>query len=268
MTSTQIAAPHMGFDRFIPLDWAACALRIRAGVEGLETLETLIAETEPGEASKKQTRSVLKGLWLEPRADLIPFADRGAEILAEVDAPAVPALRWGMAIAAYPFFGKVAELIGRLTSIQGECSCAETRRRMAETHGERETAHRAANRVMQTQASWGALERIDKGRRVIRRPMMAIRDDTLVAWLVEAAIRSAGRPLSVTNLQSSPLLFPFSLDGPVALAVSDSPTLELHLGGSGPRPYRSGRPEATGAASSAAWIWASRSAASWEPGTA
>lgn len=138
-----------------------------------------------------------------------------------------------MAIAAYPFFGKVAEQIGRLTSLQGECTSAEIHRRMAETYGERETAYRAVNRVMQTQASWGALVRLDKGRRVIRRPMMAIRDDTLVAWLIEAAIRYAGRPLSVTTLHSSPVLFPFSLHGPLSLAVSATPTLELHLGGSG-----------------------------------
>jgi hypothetical protein len=125
LKSTKTAAPHIGFDRFIPLAWAACALRIRACLESAEALEALVSVTEPGEASRKKTRSVLKGLWLEPRADLIPFTDRGAEILAEVNEPAVPILCWGMAIAAYPFFGKVAEQIGRLTSLQGECSCAE-----------------------------------------------------------------------------------------------------------------------------------------------
>lgn len=232
MTPTKIAAPHIGFDRFIPLDWAACALRIRAGVESPETLETLIAETDPGEASRKKSRSVLKGLWLEPRADLIPLADHGIEILAEVDAPAVPALCWGMAIAGYPFFGKVAELIGRLTSIQGECTSAEIHRRMAETHGERETAYRAANRVMQTQAGWGALERMDKGRRVVRRPPMTVSHDGLTAWLIEAAIRYTGKAMSVATLQSSAVLYPFSLDQPLAFVVSRSPTLELRADGS------------------------------------
>jgi hypothetical protein len=233
LKGTKTAAPHIGFDRFIPLDWAACALRIRACLESPETLEALIGETKPGEASRKKTRSVLKGLWLEPRAELIPFTDRGAEILAEVNEPAVPALCWGMAIAAYPFFGKVAEQIGRLTSLQGECTSAEIHRRIAETYGERETAYRAVNRVMQTQASWGALERIDKGRRVVRRPPMTVSHDGLTAWLIEAAIRHTGRPLSVATLQSSPVLFPFSLHAPLALAVSSSPTLELHQGGSG-----------------------------------
>jgi hypothetical protein len=232
LKGTKTAAPHIGFDRFIPLDWAACALRVRAGVESPETLETLIAETEPGEASKKKTRSVLKGLWLEPRAHLIPFADRGVEILAEVNEPAVTALCWGMAIAAYPFFGKVAEQIGRLTSLQGECTSAAIHRRIAETYGERETARRAANRVMQTQASWGALERIDKGRRVVRRPPMTVSHDGLTAWLIEAAIRYTGKAMSVATLQSSAVLYPFSLDQPLAFVVSRSPSLELRADGS------------------------------------
>ena len=137
MTNTESNVPHIGFDRFIPLDWATCALRVRAGQETPETLEALIGERERSEASRKKSRSVLKGLWLAPRTGLALFADRGAVLLGEIEASAVPALCWGMAISAYPFFGKVAELTGRLTSIQGDCASAEVHRRMAETYGER-----------------------------------------------------------------------------------------------------------------------------------
>ena len=37
----------------------------------------------------------------------------------------VAALCWGMSVATYPFFGKVAELVGRLSAIQGDCASAE-----------------------------------------------------------------------------------------------------------------------------------------------
>ncbi len=143
----------------------------------------------------------------------------------------MPALCWGMAISAYPFFGKVAELTGRLTSIQGDCASAEIHRRMAETYGERETAYRAANRVMQTQADWGSLERVDKGRRIIRRAPMTISHDGLTAWLIEAALRYTGKAMSVATLQSSAVLYPFSLDQPLAFVVSRSPALELRADG-------------------------------------
>ena len=49
---------------------------------------------------------------------------------------------WGMAVATYPFFGKVAELVGRLSAIQGDCASAEVHRRMSETYGEREGTRR------------------------------------------------------------------------------------------------------------------------------
>ena len=232
MTKTESNVPHIGFDRFIPLDWAACALRVRAGQETFEALEALIGEKERSDASRKKTRSVLKGLWLAPRADLTLFADRGAELLADVDASAVPALCWGMAISAYPFFGKVAELTGRLTAIQGDCTSAEIHRRMAETYGERETAYRAANRILQMQADWGCLERVDKGRRLIRQAPMIISHDGLIAWLIEAVVRYTGKAMSVDHIQSAAVLYPFSIDQPVAFIISRSSTLDLRADGS------------------------------------
>ncbi|WP_172751362.1 hypothetical protein [Diaphorobacter sp. LR2014-1] len=51
---------------------------------------------------------MLNRLWLEPRAELVDYADRGAAIFkAHADVP-VAALHWGMAVATYPFFVSVA----------------------------------------------------------------------------------------------------------------------------------------------------------------
>jgi hypothetical protein len=60
-----------------------------------------------------------------------------------------------MAITTYPFFGRVAEIVGRLTALQGDCASAEVHRRMAEAYGEREGTRRMTNMVLQTQESWG-----------------------------------------------------------------------------------------------------------------
>lgn len=60
----------------------------------------------------------------------------------------------GVAIATYPFFGKVAELVGRLSALQGDCASARVHRRMSEIYGEREGTRRMTNMVIQSQASW------------------------------------------------------------------------------------------------------------------
>ena len=87
------------------------------------------------------------------------------------------------------------------------------------------------NMVIQSQASWGAVERVEKGKRVIRMAPTPIDNDELTAWLIEAAVRYAGKPVSVTSLQSLPVLFPFSLTQSLAYVVSKSPSLDLRSEG-------------------------------------
>ena len=59
----------------------------------------------------------------------------------------------------------------------------------------------------------------------------AIDNDELTAWLIEAAVRYAGKPVSVPSLQSLPILFPFTLTRPMAYVVSNSPNLALRSEG-------------------------------------
>jgi hypothetical protein len=220
-------APQIGFDRFIELDWVATALRVRAGSSELQELIDLIDATHSGLAAKKKTRTVLNRLWLEPRPDLIEFAERGVQLYR--DAPDTPmlALSWAMAITTYPFFGRVAEIVGRLTALQGYCTSVEVHRRMAEAYGEREGTRRMTNMVLQTQESWGAIERTEKGKCLVRRPKLSIREPKVVAWLVEACVRYARRPLAVASMDSNPVAYPFDFGNSLSYVLSNSGALEL-----------------------------------------
>lgn len=225
------SAPKIGFDRFIQLDWVATALDVRAGNAQLGDLNELLDEAELSIEAKKKTRTVLNRLWLGPRHELVDFADRGIAIhTAEPELPTA-ALSWGMAVATYAFFGKVAELVGRLSAIQGDCASAEVHRRMSEVYGEREGTRRMTNMVIQSQGSWGALERREKGKRVVRLAPTVIESDELTAWLIEAAVRYIGKPIPVQSLQSLPVLFPFKLTRPLAFVVSTCPNLVLRSEG-------------------------------------
>lgn len=225
------SAPQIGFDRFVQLDWAAAALRVRAGTAGLDDLNALLDAAELGMETKKKTRTVLNRLWLEPRAELVDFADRAVAIYKNQPDTPMAALCWGMAVAYYPFFGKVAELVGRLSAIQDDCAAAEVHRRMSEIYGEREGTRRTTNMVIQTQASWGTIERVEKGKRVIRLAPTIIHSDELTIWLIEASVRYVGKPVSVNSLQSLPVLFPFTFTRPLAYVVSNSANLILRSEG-------------------------------------
>ena len=225
-------APKIGFDRFIQLDWATTALKVRAGTASIDELNELLNDAGLGVAARKKTRTVLNRLWLDPRAELVEFAVRGAEIFKMNPTVPVSAMNWGMSIATYPFFGKVAELVGRLSALQGDCASAEVHRRMSEIYGEREGTYRMTNMVLQSQASWGALERVDKGKRLIRRAPVVLTNEQVVVWLVEAVLRYTGKAVSVPTLQSMPVIYPFVLDQSLAYVISNYPTLELRSEGS------------------------------------
>ncbi|MGD9583033.1 MAG: hypothetical protein AB7V26_05080 [Lysobacterales bacterium] len=226
-----LSAPTIGFDRFIALDWAVAALRVRANLGTLEALQMELQNAGLSLAARKKTRTVLNRLWLEPRADIAGFAERGVAIfqLAASD-PTFP-LTWGMAIACYPFFGRVAELVGRLSAIQGDCASAEVHRRMSEAYGEREGTYRMTNMVLQSQASWGAIERIANGKRFIRLAPTKIDNDDLTAWLIEAAVRHVGKPVPMPSIRSLPVLFPFDLTRPLAYVLPNSPNLSIRSEG-------------------------------------
>jgi hypothetical protein len=59
----------------------------------------------------------------------------------------------------------------------------------------------------------------------------SIDNDALTAWLIEAAVRYAGKPVSVPSLQSLPVLFPFNLTRPLAYVVPNSPHLDFRSEG-------------------------------------
>jgi hypothetical protein len=216
------APPQIGFDRYIQLDWARSALRVRAGLETLEELADLIDASHTGTPAKKKTRTVLNRLWLEPRSELAALSDCAVAIYKSDPGASVAALSWGMAIATYPFFGAVAEIVGRLVRLQGECSSAEVHRRMAEVYGEREGTRRMTNMVLQSQANWGAIERHNNGKNIMARSNLITLAPDLELWLVEAALRHAGRGMPISSISTTPVLFPFSFSDRLAYNLSQS----------------------------------------------
>ncbi|GGM23623.1 hypothetical protein ACFQDN_14460 [Pseudomonas asuensis] len=231
MKTTNPPAPKIGFDRYIALDWASAALRVRAGLAEPDDLNALLDEAGLGVAARKKTRTVLNRLWLEPRPELASFAERGIALYKANPGVPAAALTWGMGIASYPFFGKVAELVGRLSALQGDCASTEVHRRMSEVYGEREGTYRMTNMVLQSQASWGAIERVEKGKRLIRMQPVVFNNEQMVAWLIEAALRYVGKPLSVPALSSLAVFYPFILDQPLGYLASKSPNLVIHTQG-------------------------------------
>lgn len=234
----QHKAPQIGFDRFIRLDWAEAALRVRSGAADVSELDQILSGSHAGLEAKKKTRTVLNRLWLEPREELSGLATRGVDIFRAVADPQVAALTWGMALAVYPFFAKVAEIVGRLTSIQGDCTTAEVHRRMAEIYGEREGTRRMTNMVLQSQVDWSLLRKSKNGKTLARIDPVAVQSPETVQWLSEALLTNVDRPLTLEGLCDQPTMFPFSLGDNLGYVLSLSDAFDVQADSSGTRIVR------------------------------
>ena len=221
----------IGFDRYVQLDW--CGLTLEAAVKNktADDVKDQISTTLTGSESRRKTFDILKRLWLQPIAGCEDFSKRGVELYRKNGGGSVSPLNWGSAIVTYPFFGKTAEITGRLLSIQGDCSIKEVQRRMAEIYGDRDGIARAVSRVLQSQENWGMVERVEKGKRLVRKAPLILSDEQIVTWLIEAVIRFTGKAVSLANLQSMPVLYPFVLDQSLAYAISSNKKLELRSEG-------------------------------------
>ena len=226
-------APQIGFDRFIRLECATKALEVTAGLAEIGELEAILDQAHSGPAARKKTRTVLNRLWLEPRKDLEPFAQSAVALFQTAQDTSPAALTWGMAIVTYPFFAKVAEIIGRLTSLQGDCTTAEVHRRMAEIYGEREGTRRMTNMVLQSQIDWAMLDRSENGKTLTRKKTVILDGPDLVRWMTKAVLECSGRPIGLGTLEAQPVIFPFGLGENLGFVLSSAPDLDLRADSSG-----------------------------------
>jgi hypothetical protein len=223
--------PLIGFDRYVELDWCREAFEVAVDKQTEAQLREIVAVALPGKESQRKTLDILKRLSTKPFPDLLQFIARGLQLYESGGQSYALPLAWGCSIASYPFFGSTAQTTGRLLSLQGDCSIKEIQRRMAEAYGDRSGIERAVARVLQSQSNWGVLGRSETEKRVSSKSQIIIADEDLTAWLIEAAVRFAGKPLLLTLLHSHPVLFPFKLSKSLAYVVSKSPNLDLRSEG-------------------------------------
>ena len=155
--------------------------------------------------------------------------DEGLDILKGINRKDRIIVHWGMVLAVYPFWGSVAAHAGRLLRLQGTATAAHVQRRVKEQYGERETASRAARRVLRSFIDWGVMnETQDKGV-YAQGNQYSIQDPRLIAWLVEASLCArANSSAAIKDLLDNPITFPFRLAHiSTEQLVSLSPRLDI-----------------------------------------
>lgn len=223
---------QIGFSQRIQLDWLEQTAALVLAGQTREQIEATLQECLHDKLSvggtaqrgnREKAITILLKTWVAVPKCLQPLRDDGLTHLLRLPHDEHIALHWGMTMAVYPFFGMVAETVGRLLRLQSMCVAAQIQRRMREQLGERATVARAARRILRCFVDWGVLQETPKKGVYRASPARSVQDKRLTMWLVEAALRaSCTDKRALKMITQTPALFPLSF---APLYASD---LEAH----------------------------------------
>ena len=229
-----VSRQSIGFTQRIQLEWLEWTAQM--ALAGLST-EEIYAELQnrlrpivsvgghDNRSNRGKAVGILLKIWVKTPRELRPFRDEGLGMLAQIPEEKHLPIHWGMSMATYPFFGTIVDAVGRLLQLQGSVTFAQVGRRVQEKYGQRQSIHRATQRVFYGLQEWGVLTKTDERMVFSSKGTIGVSNPQLSSWLVEASMITAGmQSIPLRTVTQMPALFPFSLTEP---HIMDKNRLEL-----------------------------------------
>ena len=229
----------IGFDRELHLSWLdAVAAKAAEGADAISVrrwLDEYLADSLVGSqhgGARDKTIVKLCRIWVAPPESSRSLRDSAIDLLLDADPSHRMALHWGLTIASYPFFGDVANAVGRLLALQGDVQRTGVVRRTYETWGERLYVNRATRAVWNTFLLWDTLRTTDRRGCCVGPPARHSLFPSTEAFLIEAVLHwSGGRSLPLSSLVWLPSMFPFDMSNASSI-VRASDRLSIRREGS------------------------------------
>ena len=232
MASTQ----QVGFSQRIQLPWleyaAQLALAGKTREEVNAALQDLLQDKlsvghQVQRGNREKAITILLKIWLDPPLHVQALHDEGLELFQRLPARQHWALHWGMSMAAYPFFGGVAGVVGKLLRLQDQIGTSQVQRRIREQLGERETVARAARRIYRSFIDWNVLSETGTKGTYAKSQPVRLSDAQLTAWIFECVLHANGTGWTPTaSLDGNPALFPFAIHTSAREALQGRSRLE------------------------------------------
>lgn len=219
--------PTLGFDRYIPLDWAHYALDLAIAEPDQKSLKTWLESQMAGKDAARKTANLLANLWLNSFAETAQLRQQALALAPQLARREWVVLHWGMSTTNFPFFRSMAASMGRLLRIQGNFRSPEIRQRMLEIYSNQGSVPRLVNRFLQTLCNWQVLSSSENNLYTAA-PAFLIESPQLTTWLFEAAlIGQGGVSLPISDLIRLPELFPFDLPATAMTIVRGAPNFVI-----------------------------------------
>lgn len=232
---------QIGFNQRIQLDWLEQTAQLAISGNTKERIEDSLQDLLREKLSiggtaqrgnREKAITILMKIWVTVPKHLESFRDDGLRLLKELPRVNHLPMHWGMSMAVYPFFGIVAETVGRLFRLQSAAAASQIQRRIREELGERETVARAARRIIRCFVDWGVLLDTDNKGIYKTAPQQSVGNKKLGSWLVEAKLISNGsNSLPLRGILERPEFFAFKADQLTSRELENSTRLSLYRHG-------------------------------------
>jgi len=213
---------QIGIDRRIRLEWLNLVADLAISGNDKKEIRNYIRNYLQGQFSNSdknvrgsfdKTVTILMRTWIDVPKDLIALQLDGLSLLSKLPSDNRVAVHWGMLMAVYPFWGAVAEHVGRLLRLQGRVVLAQVQRRLREYYGERQTVSRAAQRVVRSFVDWGVLRDTQQKGVYAQGDEININNPKLLVWILEAFLHANSCDMvSIKDALDSMRLFPFKME--------------------------------------------------------
>jgi hypothetical protein len=165
----------------------------------------------PGKDARAKATGIILRIWSGIDQKHFPLRDRAVSLLPTISGQERIWLHWGMTALAYPFFRDLAEVIGRMLTLQDDFTTAQAQARLKTAWGDRETSKEAAGKLITSMVDWEVLRATKvKGHFLLARKMTTTVAD-LQLWLIEAMLSArASEEIEAQQLLRLPESFPFT----------------------------------------------------------
>ena len=228
---------QIGFSQRIHLDWLEYTANLVLAGNPREEIAAALSErlkeklsigNQPERGNRDKAITILTKVWVTVPRELQSLRDEGLDHLRCRDPSDRMLVHWCMCMAVYPFFGTVADAVGRLLRLQGTAGAAQVQRRLRERFGERETVARAARRILRAYIDWGVLLESDEKGLYRGTAKRATDGPSLAVWVIKAMLFAVGdNPRSASALLRGPHLFPFDVALPSMRELEACEALEI-----------------------------------------
>lgn len=170
-----------------------------------------LREELPGKEARAKASGIILRIWSGVNPKHVVLRNHAVAFLPRISGQERIWLHWGMTTLAYPFFRDLAEVIGRILTLQNDITTAQVQARMKAAWGDRATSKEAAQKLITGMVDWEILRATKTKGHFLRARKMTTAVTDLQLWLLEAMIAaSATREIEAQQLLRLPELFPFA----------------------------------------------------------